>query len=75
MKRALSHRDIIEMIITDPPSNIRKFAKQVGCSAGSIARVVARLERDGLISPRRRSDGFLWDAALEEVISRRSKVD
>jgi DNA-binding transcriptional regulator YhcF (GntR family) len=72
-RRPLSHLEIIEMIIADPPSNVRKFAKQVGCSAGSIFKVVARLEREGLITPRRRSDGFLWDEALEEIVSRRSK--
>jgi DNA-binding MarR family transcriptional regulator len=71
MKQPLSHVEIIEMILANPPTNVRKFAREVGCSGRSVARVIARLESEGLITPRRRSNGLLWEDALDEVISKR----
>jgi DNA-binding transcriptional regulator YhcF (GntR family) len=55
------------MIIKDPPSNVRAFAKKIGCSGKAIAHIVKELETAGLIAPRARGDLFLWDQALAEV--------
>jgi predicted transcriptional regulator len=70
MKRSLTHAQIIEMIIANPPSNITKFAREIGCSRRAIANVVRRLEAEGVIGPRRRDRNFLWEQALEEVLNR-----
>ena len=65
-----------EMIIADPPSNIRKFAREVGCPWRVISRVIKRLESEGVIAPRRRSGQFLWELALEEILAVKSgRVD
>jgi len=70
-KRALSRTEIIEMIIAKPPTNIDTFAREVGCSRRIIAHVVKELEAAGVIAPRPRSNRFLWEEALEEVLNNR----
>lgn len=70
MNRPLTHIQIIEMIIANPPSNITVFARKVGCPRRVMHRIVRELEAAGMIPPRQHSRSFLWEQALEDVLKR-----
>jgi DNA-binding MarR family transcriptional regulator len=70
-RRVLTPVQIIEMIIANPPNNVRAFAREIGVSRAVITRTVRRLEQEGIIGPRRYCNRFDWEEALDEVIETR----